>query len=370
MRIALVSTKLGRVLRGFEAFTDSLFMVLRQYAPEIGVTLFQGGGKKSAGKVIVPSFHCNDFLKKRLGPSKATLLEMRSFGLSLYSLLRYGGYDIVHYSEQTMGSALFHLRRYFGGDFKLLYSHGTPTPPIHYHNRCDFAQMLTKKMYVEATAFGMSPERLFLLHYGIDVKKFSPDSKLYRMKVREELKIPKDACLILVVSAIERETKRIDYILKEISIVDKRVWLLVAGQRTDKTASLEEEAEKLIPGRWRFVSWPQAKMPLLYGASDIFVHGAVDETFGLAVLEAMASGLPVILHDCPVFREITEGIPAFLVDMMKPGELTRAVDNLLLSIDMDFNGRGIIARTNIVDRFSWERLLPGYLEMYKKVAKS
>ncbi len=42
MRVALISTGLGRVLRGFESFTSSLFSALRSQAPDLDVLLFQG----------------------------------------------------------------------------------------------------------------------------------------------------------------------------------------------------------------------------------------------------------------------------------------------------------------------------------------
>lgn len=128
MKIALVSTGLGRVLRGFESFTSSLFDALTRYAPELRVTLFQGGGKGSTKRVVVPNFHRFDAPGRWLGYEKGNLLEKRSFALSLYPILRVGGYDIVHYNELVMGSALYHLRRVLGGRYKLLYCAGSTCP--------------------------------------------------------------------------------------------------------------------------------------------------------------------------------------------------------------------------------------------------
>ncbi len=65
-----------------------------------------------------------------LGYEKGNLLEKRSFALAVYPLLRKGGFEIVHYNELTMGSTLFHLRRLFGGTYKLLYCNGAPSPPF------------------------------------------------------------------------------------------------------------------------------------------------------------------------------------------------------------------------------------------------
>ena len=138
MKIALVSTGLGRIRRGFESFTESLFQAVRQQAPQIEVTLFRGGGTRRERQVVVPNFHRNGIPARWAGPDKGNLLEKRSFALGLYPLIRGGRYDIVHYNELVMGSALFHLRRFFGGRFKLLYCNGAPAPPSLYAHRCDY----------------------------------------------------------------------------------------------------------------------------------------------------------------------------------------------------------------------------------------
>ena len=57
MGIAPVSTGLGRVLRGCESLTESLFQALWVHAAGIDVTLFQGGKKPWDQRRVVPNFH-------------------------------------------------------------------------------------------------------------------------------------------------------------------------------------------------------------------------------------------------------------------------------------------------------------------------
>ena len=75
MRIALVSTGLGRVLRGFESFSESLFQALRVSAPDIDVTLFQGGGKSGKRCLVVPNLHRYDAPAWWFGYEKGDFLE-------------------------------------------------------------------------------------------------------------------------------------------------------------------------------------------------------------------------------------------------------------------------------------------------------
>jgi glycosyltransferase involved in cell wall biosynthesis len=361
MKIALVSTGLGRVYRGFESFTGSLFQALRWQAPHIDVTLFQGGGKSEGGRIVVPNFHRNDIPAVWFGYERGSLLEKRSFALALYPFLRLGQYDIVHYNELVMGSALYHLRRYFGGKFKLLYCNGAPSPPMHYHHRCDFAQLLTGPAFSDAIKFNLSEDRLFLLPYGVNGERFSPANRKAYSEIRQELGIPEKAKVILTVAALNRDHKRIDYLIKEISRIDSSIWLLAAGQRSGETACLEKEAEELMPGRWCFVSWPHDRVPLLFATADFFVLTSTLEGFGLVIIEAMLSGLPVIIHNGPVFQWIARGTSARLIDMSAEGALQQCLRDAL-SIESHPNSRDAA-----MEKFSWKALIPQYLNMYEQV---
>lgn len=363
MKIALVSTGLGRVLRGFESFTESLFESLRKYAPHVDVTLFQGGGRSGERRVVVPNFHRYDAPARWFGYEKGNLLEKRSFALALYPLLRWGHYDIVHYNEPVMGSALYHLRRIFGGKYKLLYCAGSTWSPAHYHHRSDFAQLLTEPAYDEARKFGIPANRLFLIPYGLNPEEFSPCSRIQRREIRFELGIPQDSKAILTVAIIDRQTKRIDYLIRELSAVERPVWLLVAGQRTNESDSLEREASRLLNGRCRFVSWPREKIPFLYGAVDLFVLSSLVEAFGLVIIEAMLSGLPVIIHNGPVFKWISEGTSAILTDMSVEGNLRDVFGRVLAQKELP-SSRAVVA-----GRFAWEILVPQYVRMYEQVEK-
>ncbi|MBE0622153.1 MAG: glycosyltransferase family 4 protein [Burkholderiales bacterium] len=369
MKIALISTGLGRVLRGFESFTESLFQALRHRASEVDVTLFQGGGQAGEQRDIVPNLHRADVPSRWFGPDTASLLEKRSFALALYPRLRTGGYDVVHYNELTMGSALFHLRRRLGGQFKLLYCNGAPSPPIHFHHRCDFTQVLTGPDYAAAREFGIADSRLFPIPYGIDADTFSPARRTSHNFTRDELGVPRDALMVLSVAAVKREHKRIDHLIEETARLGPHVWLVVAGQRTDDTPGLEQLAEQRMPGRWRFVSWPHARVAELYGAADLFVLCSLTEAFGLVTVEAMLSELPVIVHDGPVFQWLAQGTAAHVIDMASPGALSHALGEVFAA-GAASGLHSALRRTREVarQRFSWESLMPQYLEMYHQVS--
>jgi glycosyltransferase involved in cell wall biosynthesis len=362
MKIALVSTGLGRVLRGFESFTASLFDALKRFAPTVDVTLFQGGRCSKPDHTWVPNLHRYDVPARWLGYEKGNLLEKRSFALSLYPRLRAAGYDVVHYNELTMGSALYHLRRVFGGKYKLLYCGGSTWSPAHYGHRCDFAQLLTGPMYEQALEFGIPESRLFLIPYGLDPEQFSPMTRSNRAATRQELGIPQKARVVLSVATIDRATKRIDYLLREVARLDSSTYLLVAGQKSSDTPELENEAERLIPGRWRFVSWPQEKVNDLYGTADVFVLTSLIEAFGRVTVEALLTGLPAIIHNGPIFRWVAEGSAAQCINMAVDGELSKAIE---AAQSMPVSP----SRDPAAERFSWQNLAVQYVDMYQTIVR-
>jgi|WetSurSiteA1Bulk_404760.scaffolds.fasta_scaffold09364_1 1,2-diacylglycerol 3-alpha-glucosyltransferase len=358
MKIALVSTGLGRVLRGFESFNSSLFENLRSQVPDFDVTLFQGGGKAGERKKVVPNLH-RGLTARWLGPYRASLLEHRSFALGLYPLLRKETFDIVHYNELGMGSALFHLRRLLGGSYKLLYCNGAPWLPLHYHHRCDFVQVLTGPMFEEARSYGIARERIFFVPYGVDNHRFSPAVKSLRAETRKQLGIPQEASVVLTVAALSRTHKRIHHVLEELSTLPASTWFLAAGQRTDETKSLELEADRLLPARWRFVSWPHDQIHGLYGASDAFVLGSLTEGLPISAIEAMFCGLPLVLHEAPLFKWAGESAPVRYVNMSARGELKSALQRVLFDSSKS-------KRDELLKRFSWDALVPKYIQMYEQ----
>jgi glycosyltransferase involved in cell wall biosynthesis len=100
--------------------------------------------------------------------------------------------------------------------------------------------------------------------------------------------------------------------------------------------------------------------------SDLFVHGALEEGFGLAICEAASAGLNVLVHNSRHFEWLV-GDASCLVDMSKPGPLSDRLQEYVRSGRVQSDRNTLLAR-NIRDRFDWDALAPQYVEMYRKVA--
>lgn len=120
-----------------------------------------------------------------------------------------------------------------------------------------------------------------------------------------------------------------------------------------------------LGNRVRFlIDRPRDEMPDLYRAADAFVLCSFKEMFPNALLEAMAAGLPSLVHPDPVHRWIVDEGGRCL-DMNDAGALARAVSELLAP--GAHHAMGAAARARAVRLFSKDVVLDQQIQMYREV---
>jgi glycosyltransferase involved in cell wall biosynthesis len=152
------------------------------------------------------------------------------------------------------------------------------------------------------TGWGVRPGRIVVVPNGIDAREFTFDPAL-RQRTRARLRLsPGDR----VVGAVGRLTpaKRFDVLVRAVSEIEDATLLLV-GDGPDR-AQLQELASGCgMASRVRFTGEARDVRALLC-AMDVFASPSAEETFGLAVLEALACGLPVRYVSCPALEELPQ----------------------------------------------------------------
>jgi glycosyltransferase involved in cell wall biosynthesis len=107
-------------------------------------------------------------------------------------------------------------------------------------------------------------------------------------------------------------------------------------------------------------------MAAWYAAADLLAFPSVKEGFGLAALEAMAAGVPVVTSDLPVFREwMVPGRDALFAPVGDACALAAAIGEVL--DDASLRARLIEAGLALADRYSWEASARRHLEVYAGV---
>ncbi len=147
----------------------------------------------------------------------------------------------------------------------------------------------TKQEFIEV--YGIPEDQIVVIHNGVDTGRFNPRRRLKEgRKLREALGIPRRASVVLFVGTGFRR-KGLSRLL---DLWERRelpgVYLLVVGNdaRLDRYRKRwSEERQVIFAGR-------QEKVEDYYACGDLLVLPAVQEAFGNVVLEALASGLPVV----------------------------------------------------------------------------
>jgi glycosyltransferase involved in cell wall biosynthesis len=114
---------------------------------------------------------------------------------------------------------------------------------------------------------------------------------------------------------------------------------------------------------------PDVDIPQWYAAADVLAFPSVKEGFGLAVLEAMSAGIPVVTSDLPVFREyLVAGRDAILIE---PGDVGALAAGLLSAIeDGAVRQRLVGAGTEVAARFTWKESARQHQAVYDEVRRS
>jgi glycosyltransferase involved in cell wall biosynthesis len=153
-----------------------------------------------------------------------------------------------------------------------------------------------------------------VLPTGVDLDSFRPGDQ---QAARRALTLPPAGPLCLYLGRIDRE-KNLEFLLDAFARVaaERPAARLVLVGRGTREARLRRHAERVGLGdRVHFAGGVAPDVaPLYYQAADVFLFASTTETQGLAVLEAMAAGRPVVaVRASGVEETVVDGVTGLLV---------------------------------------------------------
>jgi glycosyltransferase involved in cell wall biosynthesis len=182
---------------------------------------------------------------------------------------------------------------------------------------------------------------------GVDIDRFTPEGACIDLGLTRPI--------VLCVASVYRNThKRIELAMQAVARLPKAS-LIVCGDGPDR-AYFQALGDKLL-GSERFAlrSFPFERMPEVYRSADVFTLPSIGEPFGLAYLEAMASGLPVVATDDQMRRYII-GSSGILCDVTDPVTYANAIAEVL-------NGTWRARSRQNALRFNWDALALCYRDV-------
>lgn len=215
---------------------------------------------------------------------------------------------------------------------------------------------------------GVRREQLRLVYNGVDVERFSPEHRWkYRQVVRDELGVGDDDVLLLIVAHNFR-LKGVPTLLAaagRLMAEGRRVKLAVVGGK--RHHAMTRLAERLGAAAGTTFVGPVDDAAPYYAAADAYVQPTYYDPCSLVVLEALASGLPVVTSRYNGAGElIAEGVEGSIVE--DPGDVGELVDSLRPLLDSDVRDQMSLAARDLALAHSFERNCRELLAVYEEVA--
>lgn len=214
---------------------------------------------------------------------------------------------------------------------------------------------------------GLPEHRVFAVHNGVDAR-FAPLSAAQTRPVLSGLGLVHGSYLLCVATIEPR--KNIDTLLDAYlalpAALRERVPLVVAGASGWNSEALHRRLRDAAPQGVRYLAYvPEASLPALYAGARAFALASFYEGYGLPVIEAMASGVPVVVSDAASLPEVA-GPDALRVN---PHDADAWRQALLRAVD-DAAWRSICIASGLqrAQAATWQQCVTRTVDVYQRAA--
>ena len=237
--------------------------------------------------------------------------------------------------------------------------------------RSDRVIAVSKAVATDLLAFrACPPEKLMVIPNGVDTKHFSPCKRSARARILSELfpETSPDAIFLVGAAGNLRPIKSYHIFLETAAALRHlpHMRFVLWGEGEERVA-LTQLAQRLgLADRLRMPGWIN-KIDEALAACDCFVHTSQSESFGMAVAEAMASGVAVIAFATGGLVELIEdGKSGFLVSENRASVFARTIEFLVHHSHLK-DSIASAARLRIDQEFSLRGMVQQHLQIYRSI---
>ena len=268
--------------------------------------------------------------------------------------------NIVHFVHSAWRESPVHTSRVNRGPYawyQWLYS----TLNAHFEQqafkRSEIIVAVSEKVREELTAIGVAPSKTQVIHNGVNIAEYKPGSTK-----RSVVGLPESVPLGLFVGDIRTPRKNLETVLAALQRTPQ-LHLAVVGS-TDRSPYPSMASEMNLEDRVHFLGF-RKDVPDLMRAADFFTFPSRYEACSLVLLEAMASGLPIITAQTAGGAElITRDLGIVLDDPNDVSTLSDAMDALVSNPDLHASMARNARRT--AERLSWNAMAEKYLDLFQQ----
>ena len=203
--------------------------------------------------------------------------------------------------------------------------------------------------------YGIPEERIVVVYNGVDVERFHPRNRQYRGEIRGRHGIGAEELVILFVSN-NFQMKGLGFLVKALAKIKKETplpfRLLILGR--DHPGFYLRLARKMGNHEEMIFAGSTNEPEKYYGASDLLVHPTFYDACSLTVLEALASGIPVITTRCNgASGIITQGQEGFVIS--DPRDDRTLAEKILFFLNREKVEKASMAARHLAESYSLER---------------
>lgn len=251
------------------------------------------------------------------------------------------------------------MRKDLYGIYQYLYSYCGTMLERWAYQRADVVIGVSHQVRRELLAAGVDDHRLRVIANGVDLDEFRPPTV-----ARSTLGLPQ-GMLLLFVGDIKTPRKNLETLLRAL-VRTADATLVVVGNTAG--SPYPELARKLgLAARVKFLGY-RRDIPQLMRAVDLFVFPSRYEACSLVLLEAAASGLPIVAAQSTGGTELLTRECSVLVNDPDDDTELAAVLGELLASPATVERMGVAARA-IAETHSWQAMASRYLQIYRELGE-
>jgi len=222
--------------------------------------------------------------------------------------------------------------------------------------------------------FNLAKSKISIIPIGVDTNRFKVRDRTIS---RKYTRLPESKFIVLFVGNLDIHNyykKGVEYLLNAVPLIRKdipNIYVNLVGVTDIETENIIHSLckDKNISDIVRISGYVSNKdLPLHYIASNVLVLPSVSklEAFGIVLLEAMASGLPIVASNIPGVRSVVKSSKAgFLVEPKSSGDIAKSIVNIYKLKNM--NKYAVEA---VKKKYSWNQIAIQIIDIYKNLVKT
>lgn len=216
---------------------------------------------------------------------------------------------------------------------------------------------------------GLPAERIEVVYNGVDVRRYDPQRR-ERDVVRRELGLAADATVIMQVARLNRLKDHGTALraMAQVAAQDPQARLVLVGDGEERPA-IEQLIAELSLGSQVLILGTRRDVPRVLQAADQFLLSSITEGIALTLIEAMATGLPIVATQVGGNGEVVvDGETGYLTPA---GDATKMAERILRLARNDAQARqfGMAGQRRAFERFDDRAMHASYQRIYGEMLR-